>query len=92
MIMLDGVLLNRKNIIDLNDLNCRWHKIENTCFDELLWSYEPQDLRENDWGKKYYESYYYDVILNGFQIQRFLKPFEANDTYNNWWSVDSQYK
>lgn len=91
VIMLDGVLLNRKNIIDLNNLNCRWHKIENTCFDELLWSYEPQDLRENDWGKKYYESYYYDVILNGFQIQRFLKPFEANDAYNNWWSVGSQY-
>lgn len=91
VIMLDGALLKRKNIIDVDDLKCRWHKIENTCFDELLWSYEPQDLRENNWGRKYYESYYYEVILNGFQIQRFLNPFEADDAYNNWWSVNSQY-
>lgn len=91
IIKLDEVLLKREHIIDTDDFKCCWHKIENTCFDELLWSYTPRCLVENDWGKKYYETYYYEIIINGFQIQRFLKPFENDARYNNWWSIDSQY-
>lgn len=91
IIKLDGVLLKRKYIIDADDPKCCWHKTENTCFDELLWSFTPKCLTKNNRGDEYYERYYYEAILNGVHIIRFLKPFERDDGYANYWSTDSRY-
>lgn len=90
-IRFNGELLERRLIIDKDDAKCCWHETKNTCFDELLWSFTPKFLTRNKRGNEYYKEYNYEVILNGIHIMRFLKPFERDDTYNNFWSIQSQY-
>lgn len=91
-IRLNGELLKRRFIIDKDDAKCCWHETKNTCFDELLWSFTPKSLTGNDLRGEYYEEYNcYEVILNGIHIIRFLKPFERDNRYDNFWSIDSQY-
>lgn len=92
LIKLDGNLLKRKYVINADNPKCCWHKTHDTCFDELIWSFTPKSLTNDDQGNEYYEDYReYEVILNGIHIVRFLNTFENNQEYNNFWSMDSRY-
>lgn len=92
LIKLDGNLLKRKYVINADNPKCCWHKTHDTCFDEFIWSFAPKSLTNDEQGNEYYEDFReYEVILNGIHIVRFLKPFESNQEYNNFWSVNSRY-
>ena len=92
LINLDGNLLKRKYVINADNPKYCWHKTYDTCFDELIWSFTPKFLTNDDQENEYYEDYReYEVILNGIHIVRFLKLFESNQKYNNFWSMNSRY-